>query len=514
VFFVVALCFHGAPLEGAPSRIDPKFQVCAEQVQGTTSDEPDAPVTICRKLFGEAPFVRLPEDRRESGEGEATIYGVVELDISQRPGEESYFIENARLFDRERNTYDLIDSNGKPIDESAKVMIENHLPSNRVHYLIYEATGKLIPSGKNKSLQLTGLRPAILVDGHAIDERFLGSWEGTISKRESEDSWFTNPQYPENFAPVRITFSSPLIPHDNIGVLQHDPRLPDATRFKAMGKIENATSSVMLSTGTCAPALTSYGDHNPLPKRVALSDYSLKMWRFPAMHTLWSKDFHVVFNYPKGLYPSATAMASDHNFRLKDYIATSTRPRDLVFLLHGNPIGQLVVTLKQVQSGGGPCQTGSNGRSNAELEQSGHKQTAKPGQQATRTETCKVASKMEIAALFDRWNASLQTGEPHKVVANYAKESILLPTVSNRPRLTSEEKEDYFHHFLEDEPSGKIDMSYIELGCNTAVDAGLYTFTFAKTGAVVSGRYSYTYRWNGSEWLITSHHSSAMPENE
>jgi len=76
------------------------------------------------------------------------------------------------------------------------------------------------------------------------------------------------------------------------------------------------------------------------------------------------------------------------------------------------------------------------------------------------------------------------------------------------------EKEDYFHHFLENRPSGTIDLRTIELGCNTAVDAGLYTFTFAKTGAKVSGRYTYTYRWNGSEWLITSHHSSAMPEKE
>lgn len=132
--------------------------------------------------------------------------------------------------------------------------------------------------------------------------------------------------------------------------------------------------------------------------------------------------------------------------------------------------------------------------------------------QATHTENCKATSEKEIAALFDRWNQSLQTGDPHKVVANYAVRSILLPTVSNKPRLTPEEKEDYFHHFLEDRPSGKIDLRSIELGCNSAVDAGLYTFTFAKTGAMVSGRYSFTYRWDGTQWLITSHHSSAMPE--
>jgi hypothetical protein len=121
--------------------------------------------------------------------------------------------------------------------------------------------------------------------------------------------------------------------------------------------------------------------------------------------------------------------------------------------------------------------------------------------QDRRAENCKATSEAEIASLFDCWNESLQTGDPHKLVANYAERSILLPTVSNKPRLTSAEKEDCFHHFLENRPSGKIDLRFAEPGCNTAVDAGLYTFTFAKTGATVSGRYSYTCRWNGSEWL-------------
>ena len=67
-------------------------------------------------------------------------------------------------------------------------------------------------------------------------------------------------------------------------------------------------------------------------------------------------------------------------------------------------------------------------------------------------------------------------------------------------------------HFLQNRPSGKIDQRLIEIGCNSAVDAGIYTFTFGKTGAVVKARYSYTYAWNGKSWLITSHHSSAMPE--
>jgi uncharacterized protein (TIGR02246 family) len=139
---------------------------------------------------------------------------------------------------------------------------------------------------------------------------------------------------------------------------------------------------------------------------------------------------------------------------------------------------------------------------------------AQTNTQSARTEICKATTETEIASLFNRWNQSLQTGDPHNVVANYAERSILLPTVSNKPRFTAAEKEDYFRHFLENSPSGKIDLRFIEIGCNTALDAGLYTFTFAKTGESVSARYSYTYRWNGSDWLITSHHSSAMPDKK
>lgn len=125
---------------------------------------------------------------------------------------------------------------------------------------------------------------------------------------------------------------------------------------------------------------------------------------------------------------------------------------------------------------------------------------------------CAPIDEQAVAALFDRWNASLATGSPRKVVENYAAQSILLATVSNQPRLTPAEKEDYFAHFLENRPSGRIDQRFVKIACNTALDAGLYTFTFAQTGAVVKARYSYTYEYSGGQWLITSHHSSAMPE--
>jgi hypothetical protein len=37
-----------------------------------------------------------------------------------------------------------------------------------------------------------------------------------------------------------------------------------------------------------------------------------------------------------------------------------------------------------------------------------------PTSQATRTESCKVTTEQEIVSLFDRWNQSLHTGDPHR----------------------------------------------------------------------------------------------------
>ena len=81
----------------------------------------------------------------------------------------------------------------------------------------------------------------------------------------------------------------------------------------------------------------------------------------------------------------------------------------------------------------------------------------------------------------------------------------------SRARFTIAEKEDYFTHFLMRRPEGSIDDRLIEVDCNSATDSGLYTFRFAD-GTMVKARYSFAYKKIGSQWLITSHHSSAMPE--
>ncbi|QHJ01340.1 DUF4440 domain-containing protein [Xylophilus rhododendri] len=124
---------------------------------------------------------------------------------------------------------------------------------------------------------------------------------------------------------------------------------------------------------------------------------------------------------------------------------------------------------------------------------------------------CHHTPRPEISALFDKWNAALKAGNPQPLVDLYAPGSVLLPTLSNQPRVTPAEKLDYFKKFLALKPSGERDVEWVDIGCNAAVDTGLYTFHMGD-GSIEKARYTFTYSWRNKKWLITSHHSSKMPE--
>lgn len=121
----------------------------------------------------------------------------------------------------------------------------------------------------------------------------------------------------------------------------------------------------------------------------------------------------------------------------------------------------------------------------------------------------------EIAALFDRWNATLATGDADKVTALYAADGVLEPTVSNQVRTSPAEIKDYFTKFLKMKPQAVINYREIRiLADGAALDTGVYTFTITKDGKVqkVHARYTYVYTKINGEWKIMNHHSSSMPE--
>lgn len=125
---------------------------------------------------------------------------------------------------------------------------------------------------------------------------------------------------------------------------------------------------------------------------------------------------------------------------------------------------------------------------------------------------CQQLQTEQVEALFEKWEASIRSGIPEDVVRNYTKDSILIPTLSNEIRDSDKSRESYFRKFLKKKPSAKINYRKINTGCNFATDSGIYTFTLNNKEAL-KARYTFTYKRVGNEWLISSHHSSMMPED-
>lgn len=125
-----------------------------------------------------------------------------------------------------------------------------------------------------------------------------------------------------------------------------------------------------------------------------------------------------------------------------------------------------------------------------------------------------MTTEAEIAALFDRWNAALQTLDPGTVAARYAPDAVLLPTVSNQVRRTPAEIEDYFVQFLKKRPHGTIVQANIRVFGDLAIDSGVYVFDLTTEEGVIQVlcRYTFVYRRDGDDWRIIEHHSSMMPE--
>ena len=117
----------------------------------------------------------------------------------------------------------------------------------------------------------------------------------------------------------------------------------------------------------------------------------------------------------------------------------------------------------------------------------------------------------EILALFQQWNNAIQTGEPKKAAALYAKNAVLLPTISNTVCQNHQDIETYFAIFMARKPIGKIDMADVRIFDQLATNTGVYTFSF-KDGTCVKARFTFIYQLIDNRWLISHHHSSQMPE--
>jgi len=112
---------------------------------------------------------------------------------------------------------------------------------------------------------------------------------------------------------------------------------------------------------------------------------------------------------------------------------------------------------------------------------------------AGNAKTGDAITEKEVRALFDLWNSALATGDSRIVANRYAKNPVLLPTVSDEPRTDFDSVKDYFDSFLLKKPQGKILDGQIHIGDGWASDMGIYEFTMGATGDKVKARYTYNY---------------------
>ena len=120
------------------------------------------------------------------------------------------------------------------------------------------------------------------------------------------------------------------------------------------------------------------------------------------------------------------------------------------------------------------------------------------------------------SALF-RWAEVISSGRIEDLLALYAPDAILVPTLSNVIGGKEEERRQYFENFF---ARGNVQCEItlrkkrVSRKLGTVVIGGLYTFTFERDGRkeAVPARFLFTFEEIDGRWLITGHHSSRLSE--
>jgi uncharacterized protein (TIGR02246 family) len=124
-------------------------------------------------------------------------------------------------------------------------------------------------------------------------------------------------------------------------------------------------------------------------------------------------------------------------------------------------------------------------------------------------------AQQELRAEIRRWLTAIGSGSADAVIRLYAKDAILLPTLSSKVLDTPEKLKSYFDQFTGLAGlKGNVDREYIRFFGDTATASGIYAFSFLDTdGATeqMKARFSFVYRLTVEGWLIVEHHSSVMP---
>ena len=135
-----------------------------------------------------------------------------------------------------------------------------------------------------------------------------------------------------------------------------------------------------------------------------------------------------------------------------------------------------------------------------------------------------VELKELAASNFSAWNQALLSCDPKRVASLYANDASFLPTLNSELKAGQTGAEEYFHHFLEKKPEGRI---VEEVAQETSIDSaghvsgylhsGMYNFEVGEPSNRRNVEARFTFLWQKDEaggWKIRHHHSSLRPAKE
>lgn len=121
-----------------------------------------------------------------------------------------------------------------------------------------------------------------------------------------------------------------------------------------------------------------------------------------------------------------------------------------------------------------------------------------------------------VSENFHRWNEALNSTDPKKVAELYTEDATFLPTLSPAFKQGIEETEEYFEHFLQKNPDGKVVEEKVQtLSPKSYLHSGMYDFTVDQNGERKTVEARFTFLWvqdENGEWKIAHHHSSVKPQ--
>jgi uncharacterized protein (TIGR02246 family) len=127
--------------------------------------------------------------------------------------------------------------------------------------------------------------------------------------------------------------------------------------------------------------------------------------------------------------------------------------------------------------------------------------------------------KADVIAAIESWGKAVAhgcTSDPGKIASLYAKDGVLWGTLSQSIRRDAAGIQAYFKDACAKLP--KLTVAFkdhlVRVYGNTAIDSGIYVFSFEKDGAKTDlpARYTFVLVKNGGQWQIVDHHSSVMPK--